>query len=309
MSSNSAQQLRMVELIKSLVPTEGYTESMLDGVTFMRSDQAVPNTPALYEPSIVIVVQGRKRGFHGGRMYVYDARHYLVLAVPLPFSIETEASAAEPLLGLILRIDPTMVAELAMEVDETLLQRPLNPVSLNATPIDDKLESATLRLLEALSSPLECKLLAPAIVREITYRVLTGEQGDGLRAALVQGSNFGRIARVLRRIHDQFDHNLDVGTLAQEASMSVPTFHTHFKAVTLTSPLQYIKTIRLHQARLMMIRNGMSAVAASQQVGYESTSQFSREFKRLFGRSPKDETRHLKTLLSLSEPVTAATMK
>ncbi len=309
MSSNSAQQLRMVELIKSLAPTEGYTESMLDGVTFMRSDQAVPNTPALYEPSIVIVVQGRKRGFHGGRMYVYDARHYLVLAVPLPFSIETEASAAEPLLGLILRIDPTMVAELAMEVDETLLQRPLNPVSLNATPIDDKLESATLRLLEALSSPLECKLLAPAIVREITYRVLTGEQGDGLRAALVQGSNFGRIARVLRRIHDQFDHNLDVGTLAQEASMSVPTFHTHFKAVTLTSPLQYIKTIRLHQARLMMIRNGMSAVAASQQVGYESTSQFSREFKRLFGRSPKDETRHLKTLLSLSEPVTAATMK
>ncbi|PAU89856.1 AraC family transcriptional regulator [Pseudomonas sp. WN033] len=299
----------MVELIKTLAPAEGYTESMLDGVTFMRADQAVPNTPALYEPSIVIVVQGRKRGFHGGRMYVYDARHYLVLAVPLPFSIETEASAAEPLLGLILRIDPAMVAELAMEIDQTLLQRPLNPVSLNATPIDDKLESATLRLLEALSSPLECKLLAPAIVREITYRVLTGEQGDGLRAALVQGSNFGRIARVLRRIHDQFDHNLDVGTLAQEASMSVPTFHTHFKAVTHTSPLQYIKTIRLHQARLMMIRNGISAVAASQQVGYESTSQFSREFKRLFGRSPKDEARHLKTLLSLAEPVTAAIMK
>lgn len=107
---------------------------------------------------------------------------------------------------------------------------------------------------------------------------------------------------MLRRIHAQFDQDLDVPVLAGEANMSVPAFHTHFKAVTTTSPIQYIKAIRLHQARLLMIRSGENAATAAERVGYESPSQFSREFKRLFGRSPTDETRYLKHLLALSPP-------
>jgi len=140
-------------------------------------------------------------------------------------------------------------------------------------------------------------------LREITYRVLTGDQGASLRAALLQGDHFGRIAKVLRRIHAQYGGQLDVATLASEANLSVPAFHAHFKAITQTTPIQYIKAIRLHQARLMLIRNGMNANTASAQVGYESPSQFSREFKRLFGRSPLDEARHLKEVLSLASPV------
>lgn len=296
----------MIELIKRLAPTEGYTQSRLEGVTFMRCNRALPTSQALYEPSIVIVLQGRKRGFHGGEMFVYDAGHYLVLSVPLPFSIETQASAEEPMLGLALRVDPTTTAELAMSLDEASPRRRSTPATLYATPVDRTLEDATYRLLEALASPLESTLLAPAIVREITYRVLTGEQGGGLRAALLQDGHFGRIAKVLRRIHGQFDHTLDVGTLASDANMSVPTFHTHFKAVTQTSPIQYIKAIRLHEARMLMIRSGVSASAASQRVGYESASQFSREFKRLFGRSPSQEARHLKEVLALAKPVTGS---
>src|SRR5690606_7660887 len=172
--AHSPRQARMIALLKDLAPAEGYTQSLLDGVSCMRSDHPLSCTQALYEPSIVIVVQGRKRGFHGGAMYVYDAQHYLVLSVPLPFSIETEASPAEPLLGL------------------------------------------ALRMLEALSSPVEARLLGPSIYREITYRVLTGDQGGGLRAALQQGGSFGRIAKVLRRIHTQYDRGLDVATLASE---------------------------------------------------------------------------------------------
>lgn len=295
-------RLRMIDLVKRLAPHEGYTQTLLDGVTLMRAKHALPITPALYEPSIVVVLQGCKRGFHGGREYVYDAGHYLVLSVPLPFNTQTEASADEPMLGVVLNIEPALSAELAMRIEEIGAHRPVPPATLYATPLDARLEDALGRLLETLCVPEEAALLGPGIVREITYRVLSGGQGGSLRAAMQQGSSFGRIAKVLRRIHTQFAHRLDVGMLAGEAHLSVPAFHAHFKAVTATSPVQYIKSIRLHQARLLMIRNGISAAAASEQVGYESPSQFSREFKRLFGRSPLDEARHLKTLLSLNGP-------
>lgn len=297
---------RMVELLKRLAPEEGYTRSGLDGVTFMRSNRALPSTPALYEPSIVIVIQGRKTGLHGGKLYVYDAQHYLVLSVPLPFTIETEASEQEPMLGLALRIDQPVVAELAMGLDDSAGSLPSELEPLCSTLVDAKLADATLRLLEALSSAEESRLLGPLIMREIVFRVLVGEQGAGLRASLAQGGHLGRIARVLQRIHGDYQADLDVPTLADMASMSVPAFHVHFKAVTSSSPLQYLKAVRLHQARLLMIREGASALSASQWVGYESPSQFSREFKRLFGRSPVHETRHLKALLSMAPAVDVA---
>jgi len=300
---DASRQTRMIDLIDRLAPAEGYTQSLLDGVTLMRSNHPLARTPALYEPSIVIVAQGRKRGFHGGHTYVYDAQHYLVLAVPLPFEIETEASPQEPMLGIALRIDPAMTAELALSVDENLPHIDVQPRTMFATPVDERIGDATVRLLEAMANPGEAKLLGQSIVREITYRVLTGEQGGSLRAALTQGGHFGRIAKALRRIHAQYDGELDVATLASEASMSVPAFHAHFKTVTATSPIQYIKAMRLHQARLLMIRNGLTAASASERVGYESASQFSREFKRLFGRSPLEEARHLKDVLSLALPV------
>jgi AraC-like DNA-binding protein len=301
--SIEARRARMADLIVRLAPSEGYTLSAVDGVAFMRSNRPLVRTPALYEPSIVIVAQGRKRGFHGGQTYVYDAQHYLALAVPLPFEIETEASVEEPMLGVAIRIDVATIAELVLAVDDLRPQADVPPATLFATPLDDRLGDAALRLLEVLSDPVEARLLAPGIVREITYRVLTGEQGGGLRAALTQGGHFGRIAKALRRIHTEYARPLDVATLASEANMSVPTFHTHFKAVTTTSPIQYIKAMRLHHARLLMVRSGLNAATASERVGYESASQFSREFKRLFGRSPVDETRQLKDLLDLAPSV------
>lgn len=301
--SIEARRARMADLIVRLAPSEGYTLSAVDGVAFMRSNRPLVRTPALYEPSIVIVAQGRKRGFHGGQTYVYDAQHYLALAVPLPFEIETEASVEEPMLGVAIRIDVATIAELVLAVDDLRPQADVPPATLFATPLDDRLGDAALRLLEVLSDPVEARLLAPGIVREITYRVLTGEQGGGLRAALTQGGHFGRIAKALRRIHTEYARPLDVATLASEVNMSVPTFHTHFKAVTTTSPIQYIKAMRLHHARLLMVRSGLNAATASERVGYESASQFSREFKRLFGRSPVDETRQLKDLLDLAPSV------
>jgi len=290
---------RMCALLQRLAPHEGYTHSLLDGVRFMRADQPVARTPVFYEPSIVIVCQGHKRGYLNDQVYRYDAQHYLVLSVPLPFSSETDASPENPMLAVSIRMDMTAVADLVMTLAEAGRHPPSPPQGIVSTPLGEPLQNATLRLLEALSSPLEARVLAPAIVREMCYRVLIGEQGGAIRAALGQQGHFGRVSRVLRRIHADYDKPLEVGHLARDAGLSVAAFHAYFKAVTHTSPIQYIKSIRLHQARLMMIRDRLTAAAASAQVGYESPSQFNREFKRLFGRSPGEEARTMKSLFAL----------
>jgi len=291
---------RMVSLLQRLAPNEGYTQSALEGVRFMRSNRPLGRMPVLYEPSIVIVCQGRKLGFLGEEVYAYDAQHYLVLSVPLPFSTETEASVSEPMLAVSLRLDLIELTDLILAIDRSGCHQPSAPLGILSTPLEGDLAEATLRLLLALSSPLDAKILGPAIVREICYRVLIGERGGAMRAALAHQGRFGRVAKALRRIHADYAQSLDVSRLAEEAGMSVPAFHVNFRTVTLTSPIQYIKSTRLHQARLLMIRDGLTAASASARVGYESPSQFSREFKRFFGRSPVDEARDMRASFALS---------
>lgn len=295
-------QERMVELLYRLAPREGFTQSLLNEVRFMRSDRSLKLAPVMYEPCIVIVCQGRKRGYLGDDVYLYDALHYLVLSVPLPFAAETEASPEEPLLAMSIRLDMAVVAELVFMLDQTDARSKSTPRCMLSTPLDAPMSDATLRLLEALTSPMEAQVLAPNIVREIYYRILAGEQGGSMRAALAQQGQFGRIAKALHRIHAEYAEPLEVGGLASDVGMSTAAFHVHFKAVTQTSPLQYIKSTRLHQARMMMIRDGLPAAAAAARVGYESASQFSREFKRFFGRPPGEEVREMKASLALMPP-------
>lgn len=285
----------MVQLLATLAPDEGYTQSALDGVKFMRANAPIPRVPVMYEPSIVIVAQGRKQGFLGSQAFIYDAQHYLVLAVPLPFECQTEATPEEPMLAISIRVDLAVVAELLMMLNDTRGPMDSEPRAVYATPLDTTLSDAVLRLLESLSSPHDARILGPAIVREICYRVLTGSQGDMIRAALTHQDHFGRIAKALRRIHMDFAGNLDVPTLAREAGMSLAVFHAQFKAVTETSPMQYVKTTRLHHARLLMVQDRLNVSAAATRVGYESASQFSREFKRLFGMSPADDVRRMRS--------------
>lgn len=295
-------QQRMVALLDALAPVEGYNLTALPDVRFLRSNRPLSRTPVLYDPGIVIVCQGRKRGFLGDEVYLYDAQHYLAVAVPVPFSMETEASAAEPMLAIYFRLDFNVAADLMLQLDERQGSAPAaRPKGMMSTPLDARLSASVLRFLEVMSVPLEAELLGPALVREIYFRVLTGEQGGSMRAALTRHGQFGKISKALRKIHQCYSEPLGVEELALEANMSVPSFHAHFRAVTNTSPMQYLKSTRLHQARLLMVRNEVTAAVACTQVGYESASQFSREFKRLFGRSPVEEADRMKHSFALPQ--------
>jgi AraC-like DNA-binding protein len=277
---------RLVDLLGELAQGNGFSASRLPGVKFMRSTLDVARTKVSYEPSIVIVAQGRKRGYMGDQIFTYDANHYLVLSVPLPFECETLASPDGPLLGISIGVTPAVVAEIMMEMEKSLPIPMGKPQAIRANPLDDRLYEATLRLVEALGSADEARILGPQCVREIIYRVLCHEEAGTLRALAAPHTHFGQISRALHRMHAHYAQPMDMATLAGEAGMSVSTFHSHFKAVTSSPPLQYLKSIRLHKARLLMVNQGETAGSACRLVGYESASQFNREFKRFFGDTP-----------------------
>jgi AraC-like DNA-binding protein len=290
----------MVSLLRSLASQEGYNLTVLPDVRVLRSDRRLTRTPVLYDPGIVIVCQGRKRGYFGGKVYLYDEQHYLAVSVPVPFTMETDATPARPLLALYIHLDFRLAADLMLEIDRCgSKQPPIQPQSMMSSPVDADLQLSLLRFVEALNRPLEAAVLAPGLLRELYFRVLTGPQGSVMRAALAMQGHFGKIGRALRRIHADYGKPLEVAQLAKAAGMSVPSFHSHFKAITQTSPIQYLKSIRLHQARLLMARESMTAAAACHAVGYESASQFSREFKRLFGRTPAEEVRRMRDSFAL----------
>ncbi|PJZ24609.1 AraC family transcriptional regulator [Leptospira hartskeerlii] len=263
-STFEEKRRKLAALIKQFVPKEQIQPSSLKGVRFFRIDQSAPKAQKAYEPGIIILAQGQKRIFLGNDIYTYNSGNYLVLSVPLPLECETKASPKEPILGIYITVDPTSVGEI--------------------------LTNAAIRLTEVLSSSEETKVLGPMIVREIIYRVLCEKEGGALQALAYRNRKFFQIARALHRIHESFNEDLDVRSLAFDAGMSISTFHSSFKAVTNASPIQYIKNVRLHKARILMMQGGLNAYNAAARVGYESPSQFNREYKRFFGISPGKDT-------------------
>ena len=305
---SSRSQKRIIALLHALAPDEGYNLTALPGVRILRSNRPLSRTPVLYDPGIVIVCQGRKRGYFGDQLYLYDEHHYLAVSVPVPFSMETEATAEHPLLALYLHLDFALAAELAAQIDrEGAKEHVQAPQSMMSTPMDNTMQRSVLRLLEAMHWPLEAAVLGQGLLRELYFRVLTGAQGSAMREALAMKGQFGRIGKSLRLIHAGYARALDVAQLAEEAGMSVPSFHSHFKAITQVSPMQYVKSTRLHQARLLMVRQDLSAEAASHAVGYTSPSQFSREFKRLFGLTPAAEAKRMRASFAIPAPFAGAT--
>ena len=205
MESQSKLQARlrqqMIELLLELAPNEGYNLSPLPDIRFLRSNRPLTRTPVLYEPGIVIVCQGRKRGYLGDQVYLYDAQRYLVVSVPLPFSMETDASEVEPLLAIYLRLDLSMAAELMLQLDERDALASTQPRGMATTKLEATLSQSVLRFLQAMLNSLDAEILGPALVREIYFRVFMGEQGGSMRAASSESVSLaGRVSRLSRLI-------------------------------------------------------------------------------------------------------------
>ncbi len=280
------QQNKMTGLLERLVPEEGVIKDIINSVDLFRITSSSPRNPQKYEPSIIILAQGNKRIFVGDEVFSYDPMNYLVLSVPLPLECETNAEPDKPLLGVRIEVDAATIGEMLLKMDDTQEHTTAIPKAVYSAPLDDKISDAVIRLLEAVSSPQDKKYLAPMIKNEIIYRVLCGEKGEALRALAIRDQRFFRIAKTLDVIHTSYGDKLELGSLAKLAGMSISAYHSGFKSVTNSSPLQYIKNVRLHKAKLLMTEEGLNANNAAYNVGYESPSQFSREYKRLFGVTP-----------------------
>lgn len=282
---------KLAHLLAALLPQETVLTTSVTGISLFRIDKSFARIPYAYNSEIILLGQGEKYTYLGDEVYTYDAAHYLVLPVPLPLECKGVAKPGKPILGLTIAIDPVEISEILLNMEGTQKEIHSLPRGIYGASMNEALYDATLRLLQALAHAEDEKVLAPMIKKEIIYRVMQGENGAVLQALVHRNKRFFQIAKILRKIHESYNHDFDIHGVAKELDMSSSTFHQNFKAVTDTSPLQYIKNIRLHKARALMLQDGLNANLAAIGVGYESPSQFNREYKRLFGITPaKDAT-------------------
>lgn len=283
------QQAELAELVARQTPDEGVHASALRGLTVIRANSPSMPTPSVYEPSLCIVVQGHKRCLLGDDIYYYDPLNYLVVSVTLPaVGHVIEATPERPYLCLRLELDARMIGELLLQVGRSVVP-PSTDRGLYVARTSPQLLDAVLRLTRLLEQPRDAAILAPLVMREIHYRVLTGEMGHRLRELCVVDSQVHRVARAIDLLRKRFNESLRIEDLAAAAHMSESSLHHRFKAVTAMSPMQFQKHLRLHEARRLMLTEGLEAAAAAHRVGYESPSQFSREYRRLFGAPPRRE--------------------
>ena len=276
-------------MLRPYAKVEGLNDSPVEGVCVYRTDSLMPRTPVIYDPCLVIVVQGCKRGYLDDHIFEYNSSSYLACCVPVPFDVEIlEASPEQPFLALGSPIVASEIGDLQMQIDDTDLPDEGLPHAVDTSPLQGEMLDAVARLIRAFDSASNANVLGPLIRREILYRVLTSEQGGAMRAVVQRKSHFRRIGDVMRAIHDDCAQPVTTADMMRIAGMSKTTLHKSFKAVTAMTPLQFVKSVRLHQAKALMLNEGLSASTAAYPVGYASASQFSREFKRLFGLPPSE---------------------
>lgn len=284
------QLSRLAAMIQREATREGRLPTRIEGVDLFRADSPTPIRCAIYDPCVIVVAQGAKRGRVGGMSYEYSPARYLVLPVSLPIDAQVvEASSQRPFLSFAVRVDPIVLGEItAAIVSGTAAPRgAVRGIAVSETT--DELLDAAVRLLSCLVSEADSRVLGPQIQREILYRVLEGPQGELLRCLGHRDSRLRQVSQAIGLIHRHFQSPLTIPELARTAHMGASTFYDAFKAVTSQSPLQYLKEVRLNRARQILLFEGAGAQQAAHRVGYRSATQFSREFKRRFGRAPSAE--------------------
>lgn len=291
----NASRDSLTQHIARLTEREELPTTAIPGLGLYRRTAPSEPVTGMYEPSICLVAQGAKRVRLGDDSYVYDAQNYLITSVHLPTTVQViEASEAKPYLGLRLCFDMREVAQLMADSQLPPPRTQQSSRGMATAEVTPALIDAFVRLLALLETPEDIPILAPVIQREIVYRLLTGDQGARLRQLAAAGSQSQQISRAIEWLKGNYAEPLRIDDLAEKARMSTSTFHHHFRAMTALSPLQYQKQLRLQEARRLMLSEHLDAASAGFQVGYESPSQFSREYSRLFGAPPLRDVNNLR---------------
>jgi AraC-like DNA-binding protein len=273
-------------------------DTPIHGLTLHRWEAPTEPTSYMLSPSICLIGQGRKRLFLGKECYVYDTNRFLLTSIDLPVVTQiVEASAERPYLGLTMELDLRVVAEIMLKDRRPPASPPSDRLGVAVSQVSPSLLDAFNRLVDLLEHPEDIDALAPLVQQEIFYRLLTGEQGPRLRQIASAGGHGYQIARSIDWLKANFHKPLRIEQLAKRVGLSTSAFHNHFRSTTGISPLQFQKRMRLNEARRLMLTEHLDASRAAFEVGYESPSQFSREYSRLFGLPPM---RDIKNLIALA---------
>jgi AraC-like DNA-binding protein len=295
MAGMAERQQELSARVARLAPFDGTHQSALPSLALTRGSVPTLCMPTVYQPCLGIVVQGRKRALLNDEIFNYDALNYLVVSVTLPAMGQVlEATPEHPYLSLRLNLDLEQIARLVLEIGDRRPAPAAADRGLFVARLDEPLLDAVLRMVKLLDTPEDIDVLAPVVQREIYYRMLRGDLGSRLvDLAQSEGGNH-RVVRAIEWLKQHYVAPLRIEELADAVHMSPSALHHRFKAVTAMSPLQYQKHLRLHEARRLMFADGIESASAGHRVGYESASQFSREYRRLFGAPPRSEIARLR---------------
>ncbi|HCG7161257.1 TPA: AraC family transcriptional regulator [Vibrio parahaemolyticus] len=286
---------KLAKLIDRWTGNANQYDTPISGLRFSRWTTPTPPTSYTHNPSICLIAQGRKRVLLGEESFIYDANHFLISSIDLPIIANIiEASEEQPYLGLIMELDLTEISQLIVDGELAFIQSKEAQKGIAVGELSESLLDAFVRLAELLNEGQNIKILAPIIKREIFYRLLMSEQGTRLHQIVTAGSHSHQIAKAIDWLKNNFVKPLSVGDLASYTGMSKSSFYTHFRSMTSMTPLQFQKKLRLSEARRLMLTENLDAMAATFKVGYESPSQFSREYSRLFGAPPSKDIKSLR---------------
>jgi AraC-like DNA-binding protein len=297
-SSLSGGQLSLTDRIARWTVGRNRLDTSIRGLSLHRWETPTEPESYMLAPSICLIGQGRKRLFLGEEPYVYNAHRFLITSVDLLVVTQIiEASAEKPYLGLTMELDLRVIAQLMLSQVMPSVRPPKERLGIAVSEVSAHLLDAFNRLIDLLEHPEDIPALGSLTKQEIFYRLLTGEQGPRLRQITTVGNHAYQISRAIDWLKDNFNKPLRIEELANKVGLSTSAFHNHFRSTTAMSPLQFQKRMRLNEARRLMLTERLDASKAAFEVGYESPSQFSREYSRLFGMPPM---RDIKSLIEVS---------
>ncbi|MFX3635564.1 MAG: AraC family transcriptional regulator [Candidatus Pristimantibacillus sp.] len=292
------KQAELALLLERFTNNDGTYSTAIPSLHLIRASKQSEPLHTIHKPALCIVAQGKKLVMLAQECYQYNSAQYLVVSVDLPISGEIiQATSESPYLCLRLDFDPNQIYDMIRDTNQTWSTKGVSCRGLFVSKTNESLLDAALRLVRLLDTPQDIPVLAPMVIREIIYRILQDEQGDSLKQFAMIGNHAQRITKVIDLIKEDFAKPLRIDQLAMTVNMSPSSLHQHFKDITAMSPLQYQKQIRLQESRRLLLSETLDAADAGFQVGYESPSQFSREYARMFGLPPMSDIKRLRGTL------------